>query len=242
MTGTPDEMTGLAEFLYLKGIDVFVPQLAGHGKSVDELRTTRCFRWIHDAEEIMERVHSSAKYERIFAVGLSFGTLLASYLALEYDDEVTGLIVLSPPMLLRSSKSEFILTFLSFLPEACLSLLGVSKKAERPAGIFVTPRNALNYHSIGALARMFRIRRYMAKRLSRLKCPVVLLQDSNDHLLSPLSAERFAEIAGKERVRIVWIPDGEHELTLGHKFREVLEEVYSFINSCPSGNLPSVEK
>lgn len=232
ITGTPSELSFLADELQNRGYDVFAPCLSGHGTSLDELRKVPHSIWLNEADELLNHIaHSS--YSRIIVGGLSFGALLALHAVECHPSSSSAAVLISAPFRFRSPVREPLLRVLSYLPDVLLDLLPMVKKTKRLDSIFVKEREAYHYHSVAAAARVVRIRRTVLLAADRVRCPVLLLQDPYDHHLSPRSPN-VLRAACRSPVSTRWFPGGEHELTIGHYYREVIAEILRFVEEAAS--------
>ncbi|MCB0323079.1 MAG: alpha/beta fold hydrolase [Bdellovibrionales bacterium] len=228
MTGTPDEVRDVVELFNDKGFLTIVPRLSGHGVSLDELKRTRASAWLVDAERALAQAKPQS--QRVVTVGQSFGALLSLYIALTAPAQVRGAVLLSPPIRFRSKQRELLLATLSYLPDAILDRLGTVAKQARPDAQFRRPRDAFDRHSLGAAARLVQIRRNVMRRLSELRCPLLVLQDPQDHHLSPELPAVLRTFGRKVDIRHSWISGGLHELALGPRCQEVLEKINQFVD------------
>ncbi len=230
LTGTPKEMRELASHLHSRGFDVSVPRLSGHASSIEELRRLPAESWIADATKALLDLRTR-KPSAIVIVGLSFGSILGLYLATRSREEVKALVMLSPPTMLRSLKKRFLLSLFSYLPDSMLNRLGLVVKGPRPEGIFRTPRVAYTSHSISALARIFYIYRLARQQTSALRCPVLAIQDPNEHYLLATATQKLQQQLPNSEFTQRWVPGGEHELTIGPRSEEVEQIVSDFLIS-----------
>lgn len=229
ITGTPDEVLPLGELLFKSGYDVFIPLLAGHEKSIEVLRVTKEQAWIEDVARSI-RAAEARHPSQLFVVGLSFGALLSLQLTMNTSIPVSGLALLSTPFVLRSAWRERALRLLSFVPDFFLDRLGLVKKTARDPAIFSQPRKGYSFHSIGALARAKSIQRKLTPRLGELRCPVLLVQDTHDHLVSPKSPATLQHFLKHSDIQSLWMDGGEHELPIGPRGEEVQHAVLRFFS------------
>lgn len=96
LTGTPNEMRFLANFLNREGFTVFCPRLANHGAPLDILKKTKWQAFYQTVRACF--LANRGKYDKIYAGGLSMGALLALLLADEFKDEISGVSCLSPTL------------------------------------------------------------------------------------------------------------------------------------------------
>lgn len=232
LTGTPAEMEGLADFLWQRGFNVIVPRLSGHAGNLDEFRTMPAMRWLADSEQALDRASELAKGKPVFAAGLSFGSLLVLYLASLYPEKISAAICMSAPLHLKSLVKEALLNSLSFLPDAVLNKFSTVLKSKRPDGCLAVKRHAYPVHSIAASARIMWIRRQVFNNLSSLRCPVLILQGSADHHLAANTCQALREMLARHnpQVSTYLVPDGQHELVLGHSFGDVFAKIGEFVD------------
>ncbi len=236
MTSSPTEMLNLTEAITAAGFTAISPLLPGHDTSISEMKKVRLTQWKQCAEEAYlatERLNT----EKIFVVGLSFGALLALFLAENHNNKINGIVLLSPPYRLRSTPDDLALSALSYLPEVALDILPISEKRHRPEARFSQPRQAYDQHSIGASARMMTLRREVLKSTANICCRTLILSDPDDHLVSSNSPKLLAEKLHSAKVEVKYFLGGLHELNIGPFAADITKEVLSFISG--SGSKPS---
>lgn len=91
--GNVDDVEPLKAYLEQRGYLVECPLLPGHGKTKRELSHVSYQDWINEAEKYYLRL--SKKCERVFAVGLSMGGLLAINL---WNYGFSGLVTINMPV------------------------------------------------------------------------------------------------------------------------------------------------
>ena len=222
LTGMPQELEDLGRALAREGYRVLIPCLPGHGSSVEALRQVTLAEFLESARALFPYLSSRGSV----VGGISFGSLLALWSAQELERKPAAVIAISPPFRLRSKSRERALAFFARLPESTLSMLGYAKKRKR---LWAKERLAYPLHSIGAAVRLTLLRKTVVSRLSKVTMPVLILQDPFDHHVHPDGTDRIVEKFGSAEVDTVWIPNGEHELTIGPKEREVTVAVRTFL-------------
>ncbi len=231
ITASPREMEPLAEHLVSQKFNVIVPRLPGHEGDFNTLRRTRAELWIAEAEQLFANLRRSTPNLPIFVVGASFGALLALHLTATYRTEIVAVALVAPAVKLRSSLDEYALQILSLFPESFLDRLPVSTKKKRLMNYLTFPREAYEQHSLGALARLMQIRKRLFRRSRDIVTPVLIIQDPNDHLLSRDAWQLIVEKISSPCVKVSLFPGGQHELTLGHCYRDVNREIGDFFES-----------
>jgi carboxylesterase len=237
LTGTPSEMEELAQALFAVGCSVIAPLVPGHGRSIDELRRTTLRAWRQAAQShFAELLTNKPSSVPVFVGGLSMGSFLALDLACENPEIVNGLVLLSPPLRLRSRKGAALLKLLSYLPNPLLNSLGSRNKKARPAGYLMKAHNSFSKHSTGALARLIQLKRIILGRIRKISCPTLIMYDPNDHHLVLKNVERFFSGLGPKKLTVREYLGGQHELTLGPRHLEVIGEVVQFVSNSFESN------
>jgi esterase/lipase len=228
VTGSPLEMEGLAGALSQAGYHALVPRLSGHTGRVADLRRTRHSEWLMDAERAIAELRQFPP--PYFVIGLSFGALLTLHSAVMYPNLFKAAVIYSPPLWLRNPKKELLLSFLKFMPENVLDRLWTVPKPSR-AHLFRQPRETLEVHSVGAVARLGKLRRQVLKELSTLEIPVLALFDPNDHHVAERSIEILREHLGS-KLTVNTVLGGEHELTIGPHADQIIAQTIEFMEKC----------
>jgi len=226
LTGEPAEVLPLAQALIADGHQVVTPLLPGHASSIDQLRQVTTEDFLQCAEQALIR-EVEAERGAVVVAGLSFGAVLALYLAVTFPALIKGAALLSCSLRFRSTKSELLLSALTHLPEVLINQLPVVKKTKRDPDRLELPRVAYLEHSVGALVRLVKIRQTALASAEKLRAPVLMLADPLDHHISPQGA---LDLCRKlPNAELYWVEGGEHQLTLGHRRIEVYNQVRDFI-------------
>ncbi|MEM4625374.1 MAG: alpha/beta fold hydrolase [Candidatus Pacearchaeota archaeon] len=97
-TGSPTDFNGLGEYLHKKyKVNVLIPLLKGHGKTLDELISVKYDDFISQSEKIIKRKLKEGK--EIILGGYSLGGYLATEMAAKYP--VKCVFTISTPYKLR---------------------------------------------------------------------------------------------------------------------------------------------
>ncbi len=99
LCGTPAEVRYLANGMARSGYTVHCPQLAGHGGSIDDIKSSTWQEWYESAEVALEELHQHC--DEIIVGGLSTGALLALMLAARHPDKVKGTALYAPVLWLN---------------------------------------------------------------------------------------------------------------------------------------------
>ena len=90
LTGTPNEMRFIANYLNKRGYTVICPKLAYHGESIWLLKRMRWQDFYESVRKVILSGEASGSAGPIYVSGLSMGALLALLLAEEFPDRIAG--------------------------------------------------------------------------------------------------------------------------------------------------------
>ena len=217
-----DKMKGILSKYY----DVYTPNLPGHIVCPLDNKTT-CPRhiwnysyntWLSFAEDEFKKLKK--KYNgNIFVGGNSFGATIALYLASKYD--VKGII----------SISAFI--FLS----GVFSL--IHKFGKLLEIVFKYKGFSLESQDI-PLKKVLMVKEFIdviRKKIHMIKAPILIMQSTNDNVVSPKSASYIYKNISSKFKKIFWFEKRTNEVEHGIKIyskdaKDVSKLIINFVNDC----------
>lgn len=231
MTSDPRELLPLAEFLSMQGYTVYLSTIIGHEAIDDSAAAAAMGRvsletWLQQVKwELAEIITRSS--EPIFVLGTSFGGLLAMYLAQRFHESIAAVALLSVPVRFRFALWERGLPLLSLLPEFLFPYFGTLKKAPDTVER-AFERYRLDAYSIGAAARLVRLRKRIFETAWPANLPTVVLHAPEDAILDPQSPKLLQEYCRVDHCAVHSLPGGSHELAIGLRYQEVQQIIYSW--------------
>lgn len=237
LTGSPFELKPLARKLHSSGFSVKGPCLAGHGKTLELLKSTTWQDWyktVRDNFKTMKR-----EYKTVSVSGLCAGALLALYLAYEEKDEVSSIALLSTTLfydgwslpwyrfLLPISYYPPIRYFYSYEER---EPYGIKDERMRKQVALGMKDNSVAYSKFPAssMHELFKLIRQTKKIIPEVKTPALILHALEDDMASAKNAEFVERKIGSSKVRKVLIEDSYHMLTLDKKKDFVADEAVRF--------------
>jgi carboxylesterase len=212
-TGNPSSMRGVAEALAAAGFAVELPLLPGHGTSVEDMMTTDFADWSATVEAAYLAL--AGRTDSMVVVGLSMGGTLGAWVTAR-NPATAGLVAINgmfePPApsfleLLRTSLGQGV----DRLPAigSDIALPGVSEGAYDAA-------------PIPQLISLMEATTELHGRLGQIRCPVLILTSTQDHVVPPSSSDVLAGgVAGP--VERVMLERSYHVATLDFD-RDVVEK------------------
>ncbi|MBE0617445.1 MAG: alpha/beta fold hydrolase, partial [Proteobacteria bacterium] len=224
-TAGPAEMRPLGERLRDAGYPTLGVRLKGHGTSPWDLLERTWEDWFTSVRQGCEIL--AGLCDRICAVGFSAGGALALRLAADLPPGLLGVAAVAAPLKVRDRN-------MTFVP----LVHGANRLARSTAlvkGIMLFHRShpehpEINYvhMPIRALYELGRLIDDLEGHLGDVRCPVLLLQGTEDPTVDPRSAELIRDALGSERKELVEIASDRHGI-LYEDVGETRERVLAFV-------------
>ena len=219
-TGSPAEMTLLAEALHGQGYSVEVPLLQGHGTCLEDLVPLRPQQWIEQLDQVIEA--QLARGQQLVLGGLSMGSILALQAALRWP-QIRALMLFSPPIESRDWRRLF-------APLLTRLVTSVAK----PPSDYVDPQAADRLWSYDrypvvcsslVLQMIARVRR----QLSALTQPLLVIASRRDNVVSDRGVKQLIARVASTQKRLVWMEHSSHALTADGEWQQVCDECLRFL-------------
>jgi carboxylesterase len=221
-TGTPSAVRPLGEFLAREGIPSLGPLLKGFGETPEEWLKTSHQDWISSAEDGLHALRRDC--ENVFVAGLSMGGTLALYLAGKYRDEVSGVIPICAPYanrFLEPFRVRFLPLIKENLPMPNFSATDLKAQGIRQVGYEMTfPSTNLEWAKIVEAA---------SGLVSDIRCPALIVQARNDHVIDPSVALDLYETIGAGEKELFWLENSYHMATLDVDRELLYQRILTFI-------------
>ncbi|BAD41030.1 esterase [Symbiobacterium thermophilum IAM 14863] len=218
-TGSPQSMRFLAEGFARAGYTVAMPRLTGHGTTPAEMAASTASDWTADIVAAMRWLEE--RCDVLFMTGLSMGGALTVWAAGQFPERFAGIMPINAALRMESPD----LAALAFNPDAPAELPGIGSdiKAEgvKELAYPVTPVPAIKHLiTIGAVAEML---------LPRVKCPALIIQSREDHVVPPHNGELIYNGIGSTEKELLWLENSYHVATLDNDKELILERSLAFI-------------
>ena len=186
----PAEVNALAERLQRAGMVVYIPRLAGHGTSPDDLANKDWEDWY--AAYMRGVVALRQCCDHVVAAGFSTAGLLAMIAAADGPDVIDGLIAINPPLQLQDKRVRW-----APLVDVCnrtLDWLGLGPMWYDVANS--TEQPLLNYerNPIHGVAQLHALSAAVWEHAPRIACPMALIQGHRDPVVRSGGADLLQDI------------------------------------------------
>ena len=226
----------LGEALAPRGIDVSMPDLRGNGRSPG-LRG-HIDRWADLREDLhclVERTRAELPALPLFLLGNSLGGLVVLDYAVQYPDDLRGVVALAPPLGSLGVPAPLLalgrvlsLAWPRFTLETGMDLSGLSRDPGVVDEILADPL----YHRRGS-ARLSTELSSTIERVQRaapsFPTPVLVLHGSADRMVPPDGSRRFVARVGQPDTTLLEIRGGYHALLADLDHERVLAAIGDWI-------------
>jgi carboxylesterase len=245
LTGTPNEMKGLANFFSRRGYSVLCPRLAHHGEPLHILKRAKWQEFYRSVKEALLKIPADQK---VFAAGLSMGALLALLLAEEFPERISGVTCLSPTLFYDGWNipwSHCLLPLAYYTPIRYFAYFkeeppyGIKNERVRSkvheyyknasfADIAEAAQYGYPYFPVTLLCELRLLIRVLMKKMSRIRTPVQMIQASEDDMTSVKNSQFIYDHIASEQKEIVLLHDSYHVITADQERRTVAQKMNEF--------------
>ncbi len=222
-TASPTEMLPLGKFLHDKDYSVYGVCLAGHGTNHTDLPKYSWKDWYKSVTDGYILLKGYCK--TVIPIGISMGALLCLYLLQShYKDEISKLVLLSPPFRLKSrliTLTPLLKYFVKFM-----------YKGDESLGYFLENNlYSYLYRPISSVAQFLTLQRVVSRSSINLTIPTMIAYGELDDMISIRAIEpALSRIKPKEtKVEILNLPNSGHILTVEPDAERLFTEINSFI-------------
>ena len=221
---SPEEAKYLAQYLFDKGINVYIPRLRGHGTDPEALKHITSEDWEHDFKLAFTIMRQTC--EKVFIGGFSTGGLLALIHASEF--KVDGVIVINSALRLNNLQVTYVVPALHAFNEMVASL---NAKGVKDWIVNNSENNKINYrkHPFESIVQMEKIMKKTDRSLEKITAPILILQGDNDPVVNPKSAQLIYEGVRSRQKKLILIPRDKHIIICKEEDSEIFNSIYRFI-------------
>jgi carboxylesterase len=221
-TASPTEVKPIGDFLHSKGYDIYSVLLAGHGTSPKDLQTKKWTDWWESVKTAFVEIENCD-----YVVGFSLGALLACRLAVEFETQLKGLVLLSTFLKINPK----ILSKLAFLlPVIKIVKPYLSKSPETEQ--FFEENNLISYinYPMKAVHEAIKLSKFTKRTyIPKINIPTLIIQGEKDDRVDPEGYKTLKKIIPAEKVQVELLPDSKHIVTVGPDKEQLLNSIHNFM-------------
>lgn len=221
-TATPAEMSLLGRFLHAKGYTVLGIRLAGHGTSPEDMMRMDQDDWYNSAVDGYTILSSCC--EEVSVIGQSMGGLLSLRLAANAGSDISRVGVLASPIFIHEDRKLYRLPPREMCGKRCQH-----KKRREIANVPEECNISYGEMPLVSVHELLDLIELVKKELPRVKCPLLVIQSSNDHTVRTNSAEYIYRNAGSTQKELVWLEKSGHLLSIDCERDTVFAKVAEFL-------------
>lgn len=220
-TGTTQSMRYLGEKLHGAGYTVIGPRLKGHGISPAAMALTTAQDWIDSVDEALAHLRQHCK--QVFMAGLSMGGTLTLYTAAKHADVIAGAVPINA-VVQNGNAGMAGLAFDRSMP-ATVPGIGsdVKDSASKELAYAEVP--------VPAVQQVYALAAVTQDLLPVIKCPVLVIQSREDHVVAPANGPRIVSGLGSKQVELLWLENSYHVATIDHDKDLIGQRIAAFIKS-----------
>jgi carboxylesterase len=223
LTGMPQEVRPLGDYLAGQGHTVYGVRLAGHGTDPSDLIHLHWQDWLASAMDGLTVLGDQC--EQVFVMGLSMGGLTAIHLAAARPEAVAGIVTMSTPVLpvaddWRLNLIDLIAIFQPYQPKAPRS----PEEAER-----IPDHVSYEVWTTRAIKQFVEYQRLTDQALPHVTCPALLIHSKGDDFIKPENLNHIYDRLGSKEKERLWLEQSGHIVTEDLEREIVFERTAAFI-------------
>ena len=221
-TGSPAELSLLAEALHQQGYGVEAPLLVGHGTCLEDLMPVLPSQWLEQIDGVVDRLLDQG--QRVVVAGLSLGSILAIQAGLRRP-AVEAVIAYSPPIVSGDPRALIAPVLSLFLPSV-----------PRPANDFVDPATADRLWKYPrwpsrCSVRVLDLIASTRRNLGNLRQPLMVMASRLDKVITRRGVELLQQRVASERLEVHWLEGSGHVITADAEWKTVADQTLIFLKA-----------
>lgn len=212
------ETIPLGRYLSKKGFRVLVPNLPGHGTTIEDCNSQRFYNWLDFVD--IKLAELTTECDEVSVIGLSMGGVLGLYLASFFP--MNKLIVCAAVL---KFKNPFVVNFL--IP-AINKIFVKQKKISRDPN---KRYSGYDHYPLIALNEFRKMNRFVIKKLNKITCPTLYVHSQNDGLSTPQNVDIVMNNINSKIKQKLIVDHASHHLFYNSIDRNVIfSKINHFLN------------
>ncbi|RYE45585.1 MAG: carboxylesterase [Hyphomicrobiales bacterium] len=177
--------------------------------------------WIDSVDEALVELRKTCS--QVYMAGLSMGGTLYLFTAAVHAEVIKGAIPINA--VVRIGKADMAaLAFDHLLPA---TVPGIGSDVKNPGS------EKLSYTEVPvpAFRQVYVLAAVTHDLLPRIKCPTLVIQSREDHVVDPTNGPRIVRGVGSDRAELLWLNDSYHVATIDNDNALIAERTIAFVRS-----------
>jgi carboxylesterase len=225
LAASSDELATLGQYLSEKGYASFAVQLAGHGTTPEDFKTTSWRDWYESTKRGLEVVRSwNPKF--VFVVGLSMGGLLSLLLTSE-ESEVDGLVLIGTALKVPGILPKLLPILKYFMKWREIDV----ETAQR---VYDVKRFKYEREPVSVYQELFRLQKVVRTIMNKVIVPTIILHGTEDKTIDPVSGQIVYDSISSKMKELYMIEGAEHVISCHPTRVEAYPLILAFIEKIVS--------
>ena len=218
-TGSPSHMRTVGDAVHAAGFTARGILLPGHGKTIDEMAKSNDRQWHEACRQAYQELR--AKYMRVSVAGLSMGGVLSCLMAEEFEP---ACLILFAPAMKYLHAQDYLSPVAKHVMKRMIWPEGSHRADflhEYDIGYAAAP--------VGKVEDMTRLQREARQNLSKITCPVLVVQSHRDEQVHGSVPEIVTRGVSSPVREICWVDKSSHVCTIGPDREYIYARVIDFL-------------
>ena len=218
-TGSPAHMRTVGEAINGAGFTAKGILLPGHGRTIEEMERSNDREWREACRAAYREL--AAKYRRVSVVGLSMGGVLSCLMAEEFEP---ACLILFAPAMKYLHAQDYLSPVAKHVMKRMIWPEGSHRADflhEYDIGYAAAP--------VGKVEDMTRLQREARQNLSKITCPVLVVQSHRDEQVHGSVPEIVTRGVSSPVREICWVDKSSHVCTIGPDREYIYARVIDFL-------------
>lgn len=240
LLGYSNDSSHVAKSFYEAGYTVAAFDQEGHGKSGGiKGMVHNIMNYLKDSEKYIRKARKwYPKGTPVFLLGMSMGGMMSTMIALNQPENINGIVLLAPALGLQPDFESGLVKVVKCLDFCCgfwfikeLDMTLATRCLDYIQYFDEVPEKPTKKYSVRTFASMIRGFEYLEPKLLNISVPVVIVQGTDDKLVSPELNKRIAENCISAD-KSYWVYEGMyHDVYHEPEIFEIIERSVDWVNS-----------